>query len=123
MASYNEDALSALRRELGADVGSGTLRHVAREVGMSPTGLHRFLAGSTPTIPTARRLDRYVTGRGRPLRTHSAMAVLRTLVHDLPPARQPAGIGLLLDRVEAAFAEAAVPRPQWLAELRPRRGA
>lgn len=44
-------------REVVADaVEQGSLRGVAREVGMSPTGLKKFLAGTDPYGPTLRKL-------------------------------------------------------------------
>ena len=122
----------SLRRALLAHVDSTSLRHVARQVGMSPTGLQKFMDGGEPYAATRRKLERWFVlhgpARGEAgLRGDSALTILRVLVQDLSPARHRATMERLLGALEEAYAAARVDPPAWLAELgeelgRPRRG-
>ncbi len=51
-ARHVDGIRTALRRHLDAV----SLRQAAREVGMSPTGLSKFLEGSEPYMPTVMKL-------------------------------------------------------------------
>lgn len=46
----------ALRYTVGRAIQESSLRHVASQVGMSPTGLKKFVMGTAPYSPTLRRL-------------------------------------------------------------------
>jgi transcriptional regulator with XRE-family HTH domain len=50
---------AALRNAAALEVEATSLRSVAREIGMSPTGLKKFLNGTMPYAPTLRRLRRW----------------------------------------------------------------
>lgn len=59
--------VSVIREAVGRATANHSLRGVARQIGMSPSGVQHFLAGAQPYAPTLRRLNRwyaeYVTGR------------------------------------------------------------
>src|SRR3954464_6897027 len=54
-----EDTIEHLRSAAAARVQNTSLRGVAREIGMSPTGLKKFLFGTAPYSPTLRRLRKW----------------------------------------------------------------
>jgi hypothetical protein len=112
-----------LRQALRGAVASTSLRHASRQVGMSPTGLQKFIDGGHPYSATRRKLERWYVlhGPGRleaGLSGASALAILQVLVHDLSPARHRSTMERLLASMEEAYAAASLPPPQWLGELR-----
>ncbi|HEX8695256.1 MAG TPA: hypothetical protein VF746_22785 [Longimicrobium sp.] len=116
-------SVGVLREALRAEVEAATLRQVARLVGMSPSGLQKFLDGAHPHGATRRRLERWhvLHGPGRlqaGLGGGRALAVLHALVQDLAPARHRAVMEQLLESMEQAYLSARLPRPEWLEELR-----
>jgi hypothetical protein len=111
-----------LRRALRHEVGAASLRRVSRQVGMSPTGLRKFLDGARPYSATRRRLERWylLHGPGRPegeMRGEAALAVLRVLVQDLAPPRHRPSLERLAAALGEAYDTAGVERPRWLGEL------
>jgi len=119
MASNDgDDPLARLREAVGAEVASRSLRHAARQVGMSPSGLSNFLDGTPPNGATSRKLERWLAVRAVPPGPHSAgsaLAVLRVLTHELHPRRQPEARSRLLAVLERAYSAAGV-HPAWLDE-------
>ena len=79
------------------------MRHVAREVGMSPSGLQKFLAGSQPYSATRRKLERWHAKSGGEPDHHSDVSALEVLVHDLPPIERPRAMRQLLQGLEKVF--------------------
>ena len=58
-------SVAELRSAVAQGVSSTSLREVARQVGMSPTGLRNFLDGSEPYSTTRQKLERwFVRGEG-----------------------------------------------------------
>lgn len=110
-----------LREVLAARVEATSLRQTAREVGMSPSGLQKFLGGAQPYFATRRKLDRwYVRESARyesDLGAGSAFAALRVLVNDLPPVRRRPALQRLVGVLEDSYSSAG-ERPRWLIELR-----
>ena len=94
------------------------MRHVAREVGMSPSGLQKFLAGSQPYSATRRKLERWYAKSGGEPDHHSAISALEVLVYDLPPVERPRAMRQLIQGLEEVFAKAGHRRPGWVKELR-----
>ena len=115
-----------LRAAVEAGVERSSLRAVAREVGLSPTGLGKFLAGSRPYPSTRRKLERWAASPGAAggagLGGGRAMHVLRGLLQDLPPAAQAAAEERMLAALEAVYAAGAGGAPEWLRTLRGSRG-
>jgi hypothetical protein len=60
-ARHIEEIRAALRRHLD----EASLRQAAREVGMSPTGLSKFLDGAEPHMRTVGKLRAWHAGRPR----------------------------------------------------------
>ena len=117
-----EQTVQHLREMAAARVESTSLRGVAREIGMSPTGLKKFLNGTAPYSPTLRRLRKwYVHHAALPageVAYDDACAALAVLTHDLPgnPRRETAGC--VLDCLGRGYDAAGRTHPRWIAELR-----
>ena len=124
MPSRNADlSVGVLRQALRAEVEAATLRQVARQVGMSPSGLQKLLDGAHPRGATRRRVERWYVlhGPGRlrvGLGGGTALTVVHALVQDLAPARHRPVMEQLLESMEQAYLSARLPRPEWLEELR-----
>src|SRR4051794_34203957 len=102
------DATVQHLREMAATrVQHTSLRGVAREIGMSPTGLKKFLLGTAPYAPTLRRLRKwYVHHAAVPtgeVAYDDASAAIAVLTHDLPgePRRETASV--LLDCLRRGY--------------------
>ncbi len=114
--------VNVLRQALKAEAQATSLRNAARLVGMSPTGLQKFLDGGHPYSGTRRKLERWylLHGPGRlesGLQGDSAMSILRVLVQDLSPARHRPTMEMLVESLEEAYRTARLPRPAWLGDL------
>ena len=115
-------------REVAASrVENTSLRQVAREIGMSPTGLKKFLEGTAPYSPTVRRLRnwyvRYAAVQKSDVETVDASAALSVLMHDLgSDSRRDAALNVL-EAVGSGYERSGKPRPEWLSELRTRYAA
>lgn len=113
--------LAKIREALALEVESASLRRSARNVGMSPTGLRKFLDGADPYAVTRRKLERWYV-RERPAYGSEVTAVvaqnaLRLLVQDLPPGRRDHAIRSLLTGLREEYARAEAEPPEWLSEL------
>lgn len=56
--------LGEIRRALQLYLDEASLRQAAREVGMSPTGLSKFLDGAEPYARTVKKLRAWYTAQG-----------------------------------------------------------
>ncbi|HEX2202871.1 MAG TPA: hypothetical protein VHG91_06225 [Longimicrobium sp.] len=125
MVSLNASPpVAVLRQALRGEAAASSLRNVSRQVGMSPTGLQKFLDGGHPYSVTRRKLERWYVlhGPGRHadgLAGSSAATILRVMVQDLPSGRQRPMLESLVASLEGAYAAAGLPRPGWLDDLRP----
>jgi len=108
-----------LRNAVRERVAEKSIRVVAQETGMSPTGLWRFIGGTSPYLKTQRRLQAwYVMDRAErselevtgPL----AAAALDILTRHLPAEMRMERAAQLLSLLE----EQGKPVPAWLARLR-----
>lgn len=110
-------------RETAADrVEKTSLRSVAREIGMSPTGLKKFLLGTAPYSPTLRRLRKwYITHAveaGDEVGKPAASAALAVLTSDLAPEARRGAFGGIVDLLARAYDQSGRQRPAWLMDLR-----
>ena len=99
-------------------IARSTLRAVARSVGMSPSGLQKFLDGANPYGKTRERL-RFWYFREAGFSSYAvedAAFILRRLLGTLPVPDQ--GIGSLLDAVEGAYHRAGMHAPEWVRLVR-----
>src|SRR3954465_7969632 len=91
-----EATVQHLREMAAARVDNTSLRGVAREIGMSPTGLKKFLLGTAPYAPTVRRLRKWDAHHAAlptgDVEYEDASAAIAVLTHDLPgePRRETA---------------------------------
>lgn len=109
-----------IRVALNREIGNSSLREVARQVDMTPTGLRGFLDGTVPYGPTLIRLRdwyyRWQNGSG--LTTDDVDAVVHRLLRRLPdPA---AGVAAVTDVIANLHRAANIAAPPWLEELRSR---
>lgn len=121
-ASREGPPLDRMREALAARVEATSLRHVAREVGMSPTGLQKVLGGADSYSRTRRKLERWYVREaaryGGGLDAAAVSAALRVAVQDLTPARRRETLDRLMAELEAGYTGDGRPAPPWLAEVR-----
>ncbi|HEX6937969.1 MAG TPA: hypothetical protein VF158_01055 [Longimicrobiales bacterium] len=114
--------LDRLREAVAERVDAQSLRRVAREVGMSPTGLQKFLHGATPYSATRRKLERWyvreVASYGGAPDAESLRAALHILGRDLPRGERERALADIVQRLETAYRDAGLAPPPWLAEIR-----
>lgn len=122
MVSESDSAGFDVLRELAAGgVRNTSLRSVARQLGMSPSGLSKVLGGSRSQAATRRRLERWIVwnrARGEESRVPPAEYAARVVVHGLPSHRQADALSRLGEVLAESFSEAGVAVPDWLARLR-----
>jgi transcriptional regulator with XRE-family HTH domain len=116
-----------MREVAAARMENTSLRQVAREIGMSPTGLKKFLEATAPYSPTVRRLRnwyvRYAAVQRSDVEEVDASAALEVLMHDLrSESRRDAALHVL-EAVGTGYERSGRPRPDWLSELRTRYAA
>src|SRR5690606_2328711 len=103
-ASRGGVPLDRLRDAVESGVRNRSLRGVAREVGMSPSGLQKFLDGATPYTMTRQKLERWYVREaaryGGGPGTGSALAALQILIQDLPAAGRDEAAIEILDLLE-----------------------
>ena len=103
-----------------------SLRTAAREIGMSPSGLKKFLDGNMPYTKTIHRLRRWYLQHAavarEELSDEDAFAALRVLVHDLPPGMQAQTVDAMLHCMEQSYTRSRRAIPPWVAEMRERYG-
>jgi hypothetical protein len=114
-------SVEQLREAAARRVEQGSLRGVAREIGMSPTGLKKFLSGTAPFTPTVRRLRSWylqhaAIPRGR-VSEADARAALSVLLADFPPEIAAGFATELIGIVEQGYRASGEGVPAWVAEL------
>ena len=99
-------------------IARSTLRTVAKDVGMSPTGLQNFLNGTNPYGKTRERLRVwYFREVGfSSFGVEDAAYILRRLVGTLPAPDY--GVAGVLDAVESAYRRAGMYAPEWVRLVR-----
>jgi hypothetical protein len=120
-----EQRLLSLMREAVTERAERTsLRTAAREIGMSPSGLRKFLDGNMPYTKTVHRLRRWYlqhAGHARDeISDDEAFAALRVLVHDLPPGTRAETMAAMVGCVEQGYVRTRREVPGWVAEIRDR---
>lgn len=93
------------------------LRPVARDTGLSPSGLQKFLDGSTPYAPTWVKLQRWYSSGALSPEEIRAEAALSLLVDGLPRERKPVIRTRLLQFLREAYRVSGVAAPSWLTSL------
>lgn len=110
-----------LREAVLARAENTSLRNVAREVGMSPTGLKKFLQGTSPYSPTLRRLRiwyvQYAARSSSGLEYQDARAALTVLMHDLTPEARRSTTHRFISSLARGYDDSGISPPSWIAEL------
>jgi hypothetical protein len=114
-------SLERLRETVAARVEATSLRSVARQVGMSPTGLEKFLSGGTPYSRSRQKLQDWAEREGSKPRSDVTMegieVAIGALVRDLPAEHRVEAIRRLVRSLQTVYeAEGAQP-PEWLDRL------
>jgi hypothetical protein len=114
-------SITRLREAVTIRVQATSLRSVARQVGMSPSGLDKFLSGAMPYQKSRRRLfdwlHRERDNLGADLTVDGVAAALGSLVRDLPPDRRGRALDTLLATLRVLYDEHSETSPPWLAEI------
>jgi len=114
-------SIGTLRQAARIYVDATSLRHAARDIGMSPTGLRGFIDGADPYVKTTRKLTewyvREIQSRSAELSRESAGSALSLLVQHMPEAQRGLTMLQVLDVLERRCRETSTPRPVWLVEL------
>jgi len=113
-------SLVQLRERVALRIEATSLRNVAREIGMSASGLQKMVDGTQPYSATIRKLERWYVRDSREYRGNlspgSAEAVISVLLQDLPAKDRNAARVALLHTLRDCYS----PRgtlPDWLLEL------
>jgi hypothetical protein len=122
MASPKDGAsVETLREAARLYVDATSLRHAARDIGMSPTGLRGFIDGADPYVKTTRKLTewyvREIQNRNAELSSESASAALSLLVKHYTPSQREATVNDILEVVDRRCRDTSTARPVWLAEM------
>jgi transcriptional regulator with XRE-family HTH domain len=116
-----QTSITRLREAVTIRVQATSLRSVARQVGMSPSGLDKFLNGAMPYQKSRRRLfdwlHRERNNLGADLTVDGIAAALGSLVRDLPPDTREPALNTLLGTLDTLYATYAENPPAWLAEI------
>ncbi len=109
-----------LRGALVDGIGRSSLRSVAHQVGLSASGLRKFLRGADPMDSTVRKAERWYALHGRVPASPAppaAYALLMVLLHDLPPRRRPEAVRRMLRALEDVHRSAGADPPEWVGRL------
>lgn len=121
MSERPQPSIVRLREAVTIRVQATSLRSVARQVGMSPSGLDKFLAGGMPYQKSRRKLfdwlHRERNNLGADLTVDGIAAALTSLVRDLPPERREAALQALIHTLHGLYVSSMESEPRWLSEL------
>jgi hypothetical protein len=121
MTDRPQTSIDRLREAVTIRVQATSLRSVARQVGMSPSGLDKFLMGGMPYQKSRRKLfdwlHRERNNLGADLTADGIAAALGSLVRDLPPERRERALHALLETLRGLYEANTDHAPAWLGEL------
>ena len=114
----DDGANERFRKALCLAIAGSTLRAVAKEVGMSPSGLQNFLDGAAPYGKTREKLRFWYFRRAgfSSYAVEDAAYILRRLVGTLPAPDH--GVVAVLDAVESSYQRAGMYPPDWVRLMR-----
>lgn len=109
-----------LRRAVVLRVAATSLRHAAKEIGVSASGLRYFLtAGGEPYGATRRKLERwYVRRAAGAVTSEAAFQALLVLVQGFPPVKRSEALDRLVGALEESFEALGEDPPAWLEGVR-----
>ena len=113
--------LERLRETVATRVQATSLRSVARQVGMSPSGLEKFLSGGTPYSRSRQKLQDWWEREGsRPRSEVSSEGIevaVGALVRDLPAEFRAEAVQRLIRALRDVYHEQDAAFPPWLDAL------
>lgn len=114
----DDGANERFRQAVRLAIAGSTLRAVAREIGMSPSGLQNFLDGAAPYGKTKEKLRFWYFRRAgfSNYAVEDAAYILRRLVSSLPAPDH--GVVAVLDAVESSYQRAGMYPPEWVRLMR-----
>ena len=108
------DDLERLRVAVRSRVGRSTLRAVAREVRMSPTGLRNFIdAGTAPYAPTIERLRIWYHQRTTP-KEFGSTSLLQPFFASMPEGEHPSAVRELAHALVEIYERRNTSVPAWI---------
>jgi len=114
-------SLERLRETVALRVQATSLRAVARQVGMSPSGLEKFLSGGTPYSRSRQKLQDWWEREGsRPrseVSTEGIEVAVGALVRDLPVEFRAEAVQRLIRALRDVYHEQDAAFPPWLEAL------
>lgn len=110
-----------VRQAVSRAVLRTSLRQVAREVGMSPTGLDRYVLGLTEPYPrTRRKLEEWYVRSAADqegISDFTAAAALTLLLDGIAPERVEGTREQITQAVRAAHSDGGTRPPAWLEQI------
>ena len=107
-----------LRQALRLRIAETSFRIATREVGMSASGLHTFLAGTSPHYSTVRKVTAWYVREahrtGDPTSLEALRAAMGILTQHLPASVQPVVVQEIVEIIRVASARCDTPPPPWL---------
>ena len=113
-------SMSVVRTAARLAVAQTSLRQVAREVGMRPTGLSTALRSNNPRLSTRLKLAEWYVRRSATLGTKelsTISAALDLLLAEFPPARRKELETRILGELEKEYRGMRPDLPTWLVVL------
>jgi hypothetical protein len=122
---YRTVPVEAIRRFAQDETELTSIRHVAAEVGLGRTTLHKFVAGETMPHPRVRRLLAlwYLRRHGQAAEDETVrpyVSALEILLSGVPGDTRSRAAEDVLDVLERGYAATGGERPSWLDALRAR---
>jgi hypothetical protein len=117
-----DEEFRQIREALREAVERTSLRGVARELSMSPTGLRGLIDGAAPYVKTQQKVRIWLASYDRDvhgdLPTSTVAGVLRRLLWRVPGQSRSGAEVRVLNGFEEAFRFGGVEVPAWVAEIR-----
>ena len=113
--------LDVLRAALRLAIELSSLRQVARETGLTPSGLEIALVSRRPRHKTLRKMQDWYVRHAAAVGcadVHTARAAFEVLLEGLPHDRRDALVADTLAKLGAAHRECGSNPPGWMAKLR-----
>lgn len=106
-----------LRATVRDAVAANSLRQIARGVGMSPSGLQKFIDGSTPHSATRRKLELWYSRHAGRVTPTAVLAGLEALVCELPPSDRGDAMREVLAAVRDEYRSRTGTVPAWVDDV------
>ena len=109
-----------LREAVRLSVNATSLRHVARELGLTPHAVANFIDGAHPRISTQAKLRQWYvrSAENTAVDSGTAGAALALLIGGIPdPALRDRVFGNVVEQIAVGYERSGSAPPAWLQEL------